>query len=614
MKKYLRRLFVLTIISFLGLSASLFSQYGTFEDYVNADGWSGNVAFYVPSGGGDKPLIIALHPGQTPESAMRDMMLGAAEQLNAVLAAPSGPDGDGTAIMPLVGWCKDNYSIDEDKVFLTGYSAGSRPTFEAGFPNHGTFRGLIGIAGGSTYGATAEALNNVGIGIIVGASDPYYSNITQMANQFEENGGYVKLIAKSGVGHTGAYYWGSEFTRDWKECYNFCLDIVFKPGRITLTSPSSGAQNLGIPVTLEWEADNNADSYEVEISDADGLVDIKTPTSNSVVLDDEIEPGVQYFWKARGVNEGGEGPWSYERAFTTLPEAPTATATLIYPQDGTLDLPSDRIIFQWTSIENAENYHFQILDESGENVIEERTNVRSSYDTVDVTIRNLEASSVYQWRVRGANEGGEGPWTDNYSFTTAPEPPESEVVLAGPEDGAEDVPTELILKWTVVENAAAYHLQVRDNDTKDFAVNDTIPAPEVGDTVASEVSELDGLTTYEWRVCAMNASGAGPWSDYKTFTTWDPSDVEDLNAENIISVIPNPVYGEALIIVEAELQNNVEIQVYDVTGRVVEKVYEGASALSGEYTWRADALDAGVYFIVVKLTGGTFCRKTIVID
>jgi hypothetical protein len=574
MFKYLRSficsLFLLTILSGLNTIPAL-SQYGEFNQYVQAQGWSGNVAFNVPQSSTALPLIIALHPAQTPETAMRQMMNGAANQINAILACPSGPDGDGSAIMPLIAWCKANYKVDDTKIFLTGYSAGSWPTFSTGFPNFKTFRGLIGIAGANTQGMTQEAVNGVGIGLICGTGDQNYSVMKSFETQVKNMKGYIKFHEKSGVGHTGQYFWSSEFTADWVDLYNFCINIVFKPNRISLTNPSNGEENLDFTLTLEWEEDANASSYEVEISDDNGIIESKVRNTNNYVLKN-LKPGTTYYWKVMGKNSAGDGPWSYEWRFTTKPIAPTAQVTLLEPEDDAKDLETD-IYFRWNEIEQASEYHIQILDEN-DSIFKEYPNVEPEEDEyVEKYIRNLESNTTYKWQVRGTNSAGEGPWSEQRTFTTAPERPSTQVELSEPPDNETDVSTLTTLKWKTIEGATQYYLQMKIFGEDDFIVNDSaISAPEQGiEVVYTFDKELEGLTKYQWRVCGLNSGGKGPWSDYRYFTTWDPTGVNE-SINNEINLYPNPSSDKVIIEFELNEAMLVNIEIFDVLGQKVKNL------------------------------------------
>jgi predicted peptidase len=176
-------------------------QRGDFESFLNNGSSSVNVAYFVPYDYNDNneyPVIIGMHPAQTPGVAMRDMMKTSAEAKGAILACPDSPDGDGSAILDLLDWIKSEYSVDESKIILTGYSAGGYPTFQVGLANTDIFKGLIGIAPSvSTYGIDFSNVDKIAMCIIVGTSDHMYGGLKDFRDYLENLGGTVNFIEKT---------------------------------------------------------------------------------------------------------------------------------------------------------------------------------------------------------------------------------------------------------------------------------------------------------------------------------------------------------------------------------------------------------------------------------
>jgi hypothetical protein len=91
-------------------------------------------------------------------------------------------------------------------------------------------------------------------------------------------------------------------------------------------------------------------------------------------------------------------------------------------------------------------------------------------------------------------------------------------VLAYPADGAKDFSLYGTLKWKKTAGATGYHLQVAiDLGFTDFFMDDSA----VADT-AVKMPRLADSVTYYWRARARNASGFGPFSKGRSFTTTPP--------------------------------------------------------------------------------------------
>ena len=91
-------------------------------------------------------------------------------------------------------------------------------------------------------------------------------------------------------------------------------------------------------------------------------------------------------------------------------------------------------------------------------------------------------------------------------------------IPAYPSDLAQNITVYATLKWKKTSGAATYHVQL--DTTAGFA------APLVQDSAVADTSlkmtRLADSTKYWWRVRAANASGFGPWSKLRAFTTTPP--------------------------------------------------------------------------------------------
>ena len=91
--------------------------------------------------------------------------------------------------------------------------------------------------------------------------------------------------------------------------------------------------------------------------------------------------------------------------------------------------------------------------------------------------------------------------------------------LLAPVNGSTSVPESVTVRWLGAPLAALYHLQVGTDPsfTTGLLVNDSL-----GSDTARTIKGLIGLSTYYWRVSAMNAGGTGSYSASHSFTTGFP--------------------------------------------------------------------------------------------
>lgn len=90
------------------------------------------------------------------------------------------------------------------------------------------------------------------------------------------------------------------------------------------------------------------------------------------------------------------------------------------------------------------------------------------------------------------------------------------VTLTYPEQNASKVPTTDTLRWSGV-NATSYRVQL---STASSSIIDTVVA-----SMSLPFSGLTNLTSYSWRVLAMNSEDSSDWSDTSRFTTIAPAPI-----------------------------------------------------------------------------------------
>ena len=176
-----------------------------------------------------------------------------------------------------------------------------------------------------------------------------------------------------------------------------------------------------------------------------------------------------------------------------------------------------------------------------------------------------------------------------------------------PEHNAKDIPTFPELSWNTIEKADFYHLQLAEYGSETFIIDDsTITPPAEGEIVDYTVeNELDGLKMYKWHVCGLNVGGRGPWSEFRIFTTWDPTEVLDNNTSVFHSTIaPNPLTDKAVIKFELKESSQVEIYINNISGLKVLNLIEGNfEAGIHNLPVNLNSLQSGIYFYTIKTNG-----------
>ena len=90
---------------------------------------------------------------------------------------------------------------------------------------------------------------------------------------------------------------------------------------VTLITPAEGSAGEPAFTVFTWKAAEGADRYHLQV-DLDArftvpVADDSTIVDTTYVLTASLSYSTQYFWRVRGINEYGSGPWSDILAFTT---------------------------------------------------------------------------------------------------------------------------------------------------------------------------------------------------------------------------------------------------------------------------------------------------------
>ena len=175
-------------------------------------------------------------------------------------------------------------------------------------------------------------------------------------------------------------------------------------------------------------------------------------------------------------------------------------------------------------------------------------------------------------------------------------------VLLSPLYGDDEVPTDYVLAWLAVDEAAAYDIQVATDD----AFTDLVEEATVTDTEVGFLADA-GVTLY-WRVRSIDAASAeSAWSLPFVFSTATTVANEPDAAPTRVTLgaaYPNPAFGDVTVPFVLDEPRAVRLHVFDVTGRLVGALADGAGFPAGSHAlrWSPGTLPAGVY--LVRLVAG----------
>ncbi len=390
------------------------------------------------------------------------------------------------------------------------------------------------------------------------------------------------------------------------------------PGEITLIAPQHDAQDEPLSPELTWRADSNADVYHLQVSTNSGFTQLVYENAGLTQPTQAVGPlagFTRHYWRVRGINGVGAGPWSGTFRFTTIRVLP-GEATLIAPRDGAVDQPTT-VMLHWQQVPAADQHQLQVSTNSGftQLVFEDAAVTQTRRE-----VGPLDHRTTFFWRVRGVNASGQGAWSPTWSLTTLPALPGA-ITLTAPEADAVEQPVVLPLAWQAEPNAAAYHLQV--STAEDFS-EIVFEADTLAQTT-HEVGPLVGATEHAWRVRGVNAAGAGPWSAVRRFTTaLVAPDAVALTAPED-GVVEQP--AEVTLAWEADLNADVYHLQVSTAEDFSEIVFEadtlaqtahevGPLAGATEHAWRVrgvNAVGAGPWSAVRRFTTALFAPGLVVL-
>ena len=183
----------------------------------------------------------------------------------------------------------------------------------------------------------------------------------------------------------------------------------------------------------------------------------------------------------------------------------------------------------------------------------------------------------------------------------------STIRLTSPINGATLQPDVLTLTWQETSDAALYELEIIAPDT-------VFQTRSIYGSI-----QLDGISKYGlvgWRVRPINSYGAGKWSETWWFSTAVRfvHDEDELRPVLLKKNYPNPVRDRTTIQYFIPSETNVQIQLYNLQGRMVLNVYSTMMKPGfHETVIDTSRLPSGVYFYRLHAAERQFSQKIVVI-
>ncbi|MDP6580890.1 MAG: dienelactone hydrolase family protein [Vicinamibacterales bacterium] len=159
------------------------------------------------------PLVLALHPGGSPGAGygtqfLRGVVGPALQDWGAIIVSPDAPgrrwanETSERAVMALLDDVKDRYSIDTDRILVTGFSMGGRGTWYFASRHPDLFNAAIPMAARSDE-SDAARVGDMPVYIIHARDDEVvpFGPAEALARTMDDRGQTVAFLPLEGVGH-----------------------------------------------------------------------------------------------------------------------------------------------------------------------------------------------------------------------------------------------------------------------------------------------------------------------------------------------------------------------------------------------------------------------------
>ncbi len=397
------------------------------------------------------------------------------------------------------------------------------------------------------------------------------------------------------------YYWQIKALNELNESYPSEIRMFrVKMEGISLIKPANNAINVEVPVEFAWDAPLVAEGYYFQLARDEqftDLVDVDSTLTDTFKIEDNLSYG-NYYWRVKFKYGELFSDWSAVWTFTSSP----GVVELLAPDNDALNTDTT-VQLTWDAPKSAESFHLQVsaADDFQNPIVDREGLTDKLFD-----LEGLDYFTKYFWRLRFKIGDNYSNWSEVRSFTTKLMAPS----LIYPEYDAKDVETNPDISWSEINGAAKYHLQL----SKDIGFGSLIiDNPEITTTL-EPVEGLDTMTTFFWRVRALNGSSASDWTEVWKFTTNEKSTgVRDVMINSLdMAVYPAPFKDMLNIDFSLDYSMAVKIIAMDESGRTIEVI---TNKLFGrgrqKLSWKPTGIAAGTYYLYFTIDGMSFVKKAV---
>ncbi len=268
-------------------------------------------------------------------------------------------------------------------------------------------------------------------------------------------------------------------------------------------------------VELAWTDNNGANPSGNRIMRKEGsnsflILTDRAAASGTTYTDDTVMAGKTYTYVIVAINTNGDLSTGSTNEATVVvpPDAPQAPETLTATAQSTTS-----ILLAWT--DKSDNETLFKIERSTDGVTFRQVATKGTAPGADTQVthtdQGLVSNTLYIYRVRAANGGGDSAYSNTAQATTLPNPPGAPSGLTATAQSQ----TEIWLSWSDSSSNEDEFVIFRRNDMGAFVEHDTVAA----NSTSYSDSGLTANTAYSYQVRARNGGGSSNPSNTATATT-----------------------------------------------------------------------------------------------
>lgn len=396
----------------------------------------------------------------------------------------------------------------------------------------------------------------------------------------------------SGLGYNTTYYCRvrsirTPDTSEWSNSIQFTT-VLASPIPIY---PSNKAADIPNSVQFRWHKVNGAEIYNLEISDDQNFLSIKTVnrlTSDTTTLVTDLNSELQYYWRVKSIRSTDTSDWSDIYAFTTQSNDTSKielnSPIILYPNQNEFAI-SIKGKIRWSKVDSAKTYQIELINLSSSPNTEF---TEAGIKTTEFIYDSLDYDTKYKVQVLAARGISKSQWSNPIFFTTELNKP----VIIEPTNLSVNVPEKGKIHFDLDGKTFNFHIQI----STDSAFNDII-IDQKGITDYFYEYTLLTEQKYYCRVMHYNDSNRSQWSEIVKFTTGRNNSVFENNSNNL-RIYQNPKTKQ--IIIESDGYLDIRrIIIYDLLGN---KLSEEVNTKGNLFINTNDLMN-GMYIIIIEFTG-----------